>query len=107
MVVTFACPCCKTPVDRASVDVSALIDEAHLAGTGRLIVQRLARNFRSLVSTETLVSWLYADDPNGGPDGPENVISVTLWRVRDELTRVGLRVEGRTWGGRRLTWLES
>lgn len=64
------------------------------------VIARLFHSRGHFVDTAELIEAAYHDDPEGGPLTARDCIKVSLLRVRDDLERIGARVEGWTKVGR-------
>ncbi len=102
-----ACVCCGYDPE--------LKDPEHIGRVARLSTLELrlfdifCRRFGRYVEADTLAYLLYADDPNGGPITANEVIGVTVSRLRKKLLPFGLTIDGmmgRGSSGRRLVWIE-
>ena len=77
-----------------------MIDKASLTPTRRRILNLLIA--RPLVSVETLVSHLYDDDPDGGPDDPVSAVHAHVFYLRRYLMGHGVTIESRRSVGYRI-----
>lgn len=80
------CPTCGTP----------LPGSVHVGGKRRQAVFDYIRERPHGVSSEQIVGYVYADDPNGGPDCAATVISVVVCRINHILAGLDypLRISG-------------
>jgi hypothetical protein len=87
------CPCCGQSVSGA-VPVGGL--KALLRGqpTAEAIIDVLAKVYPSGLPRQAIADRVYARLSSGGPPSAENVISVTLHRLRPLLKDSGWRVAG-------------
>lgn len=101
-----ACPCCGQPVfGHASIET---LKGLRVSWQRRRILEALAANFGKWVHVEKIVSAVWWDDPNGGPERAVNHISVQVHRLKKQLAGSGFRLESMSGkgGGRRLVWQE-
>lgn len=85
-----SCPCCGQALV-GDMPADALKD-APVGPTARLIVDELARIYPRGLDGRTLADRVYRNRPSGGPDSAENVVSVTIHRVKPVLRRYGWTV---------------
>ena len=78
------------------------LDEIPLGRLERTIVDCLSRNMGKWVQTETILAAAYGNRPDGGPNGAEAVIRVTVSHLRKKLSKYGYVIEGYAHAGRRL-----
>lgn len=50
-----------------------------------------------VATRQRLFAAMYADDPNGGPDDPDNVLKVMVYRIRRKLVPSRMSIET-VWG---------
>lgn len=65
------------------------LNDAKLSKLERRIVSSLADAFPRGVTKDRLISDLWFDDPNGGPDTAGNMVSVVVSRLRPKLEQHG------------------
>lgn len=80
------CPTCGHLLSAIPV---AGVSEVPLEGQARKIVELLAKAYPKSVSRTAIWDALYGDDPNGGPDNPDAVINVRIYRLRRQLAPYG------------------
>jgi len=56
------------------------------------ILDLLNRRFGLMVGWERLIDTLYAEDDDGGPDNPRNVLSVTVCALRRKMLDTGYQI---------------
>jgi DNA-binding response OmpR family regulator len=96
------CPCCgHAIVGRPSP--LALLSAVRLSPQQRAIAEALAEQLGRWVTSERLITRVYGDR-YGGPLNANNQISVVVAQMQRRLNVVGLKIEGRTWHGRRMVW---
>lgn len=104
MIAKTPCPCCghqiaETDALRWNSETRTLSGRGHIVQLSPIrgrIFDKLWRCWPSghMVSLEELMTWVYADDPDGGPESV-NVISVQLNHMRKFLAPFGLSIRGR------------
>lgn len=87
------CPSCGRPF------VDGWTIEEQIVATGLTpieaeIVRVLARSKGHWITCDRIADFVYAADPNGGPENGANCIASHLWKIRKKLTR--FTIEGRT-----------
>lgn len=90
------CPCCGTLVPGASLQQRVAAAREVVSPTVAVILDVLARRPGAWVRTEALVHAICGHRADGGPDWPESVIKVSIFRQRPRLADFGLRVTGRS-----------
>jgi hypothetical protein len=83
------CPCCHREIPGRELQVDAF--------TGGPIMRRILQKLqatRDPVPVRTLADFVYADDPNGGPEGAENSIRTTICRMNKRLRSDGWQIKG-------------
>lgn len=102
------CPTCGQSVAAGFANPAEVVAAVRLSPYERRIIERLARSFGKLVSTDALIAAVYDDDINGGPDNDRQNIAVFVHRIRRKIEPHGLTIDGRKsfTGGRRLIWTE-
>lgn len=65
---------------------------------GRLLVA-LMLSGKTPVFRDDLIWFLYADQPNGGPENGLVTLGVFIWRLRKQLAAIGLGIIRRGWQG--------
>lgn len=93
------CPACGQPLSRHSLQPSQVRDVAGLSEFQLRIFDRLNRRFGAWVQTRLVVDYLYADDPDGGPESANKVLNVEAHSMRRKLRPFGLTVRGKSSGG--------
>lgn len=108
------CPCCGRPINELA-DLRWNGEARTLAGKGKaLVLPRLrSRIFDvlwnrfstgQLTHKSKMMDAMYGDDPNGGP-GSDNIISVQVMHLKNQIKPFGLTVKGR--GGYMLVVAEA
>jgi len=93
------CPCCgqriaaQTPADA----VARILPPLQSA-----ILRTLASDFGSFVQTKIIARNVWANDPNGGPDGTGISISQAVRRMKPVLEQHGMTAEARRHFGYRV-----
>lgn len=85
------CPCCGSPIAGATPSKD-LKEAENLTPQQKTLVAELVRVYPRYASLTHLVDHLYALDPRGGPDNPENVIRTCMSRLRRALVGFGWTV---------------
>ena len=93
------CPCCGQPVPPGQLHASSLSATLGLNGLQAALVDALAQRVGQWIPTQRVVSAMYADERDGGPETASIVVRVMATRVRPALARAGYAVESRH-GGR-------
>ncbi|MFC3208124.1 helix-turn-helix domain-containing protein [Aquamicrobium soli] len=83
---------CPTCGHELAVMPLAGVSEIPLEGQARAIADLLAKAYPKSVSRTAIWDALYGDDPNGGPDNPDAVINVRIYRLRKQLAPYGWTV---------------
>lgn len=99
------CPCCGFS-ERNLKSVIA-VARGKLTAYEVKVFDMLSRSFGEWFDSEAVVSKVYEDDPNGGPDAADRVVTSLVWRMNTKLEQFGLHVQsrqGRGNQGRRLVW---
>lgn len=86
------CPCCGQQMP-GGLPVEAL-ENVYFPPTELKIVSALARTYPRGMTARALVDVVYADDPNGGPDGAEHSMRQFIHRARKRMQPYGWRVGG-------------
>lgn len=94
--MTLHCPTCGHDLD-APPSVASLAS-ARLRPQDKIIVGVLAKAYPRAVRTSALVDALYSNDPNGGPEGPNQVIRARMTHLRKVLPTYGWTVPDNTAG---------
>lgn len=82
------CPTCGHSMNAGRAPIEAL-SGAPLGRLERLIVNVLVRAYPRAISRQIIVDYIYGDDPNGGPDNPDNIVSVLMVKLRRKLPQYG------------------
>ncbi|MGB6286780.1 MAG: hypothetical protein WBG18_20580 [Xanthobacteraceae bacterium] len=82
------CPTCRRPFPPSLI----------VHGPVRQRIVDLVANRPDGITRSEIISIVYSDDPNGGPDNP-NTISVLIKHANDELAAQGWHIEP-AWRGR-------
>jgi DNA-binding response OmpR family regulator len=101
-----ACVCCG--YDPETKDPEHIAKVARLSSFEHRLFDIFRRRFGRYVEADQIAYLLYADDPNGGPLYANEVIGVTVTRLRRKLQPFGLTIDGmmgRGSSGRRLIWI--
>lgn len=88
--MTIACPVCEREMD-GPPDVKAL-GYAQLAPQERTVLNALIKAYPRAIRIESIISALYGNDPNGGPDDPNQVIRVRIMQLRRLLPHYGWNI---------------
>lgn len=83
------CECCGQ-VRMDQIDRRLL--RLRLTPTEMSIANMLSRFAPQFVTEDELIEFLWANDPTGGPDWPENCVRVSLHRLDKKLSSVGLKL---------------
>jgi hypothetical protein len=67
-------------------------------GVAGKALEALVAAYPRSIARRTLSGIVYAEDPGGGPDQPENTIASSLSQYRHELARFGWRVASVKYG---------
>jgi hypothetical protein len=103
--MAYRCPCCgKFLTERAPKESLRFLK---LNQTQRRIVETLVSSFGEWIPTRRLIEAVYSDRPDGGPEGAESVISVSVATARPILADVGLTIQGKHGAGRRVAVIGS
>lgn len=88
MTTLCTCPTCgqALPMPRATVDALLTLP---LGKNERRLIDVLAKAYPKPVEHWRLVHALYGDDPNGGPETADKIISVYMCRLRPKLRPLG------------------
>lgn len=108
------CPCCGRRVDKLA-DLRWNGEARTLAGKGKALVLPKLRSrifdvlwkrfpAGQLTHKSKMMEAMYGDDPNGGPDS-DNIISVQVMHLKNQIKPFGLSVKGR--GGYLLVTVEA
>ena len=107
-MTAWTCPCCGSAGTRP--DPKAVVDAIKMSPTQRRIADLLASRFGRPVLCEHVADVVYADDPDGGPDGGIRVISAHISKIRRRIAKHGLSIDcGRGPGEHsyRMTWSDA
>ncbi len=87
----FSCPCCgNTIATAAPVDmVKDKISRGHNERIFSLLASRLGR----FVSKDAIVEHIYGDDPDGGPDRADHVVSVLVNKLKNSIEPYGWTIK--------------
>jgi DNA-binding response OmpR family regulator len=97
------CPCCGNEVGDKP-DPKTIIATTRLGRVARLALLFLSSRMGRWASVHDICNSVYAEDPNGGPDGAANSITVTMWRIRPQLRGTGIVLDVERGAGYRLRW---
>ncbi len=90
--MTTACPCCG---QATASQTPAEMVARNLPPIQSAILRTLAADFGSFVRTVDIAKQVWANDPNGGPDGTGISISQAVRRMRPVLEAHGMTAESR------------
>jgi DNA-binding response OmpR family regulator len=93
------CPCCG---QTTAAQTPAEIVARNLPPIQSAILRTLAADFGSFVRTADIARQVWANDPNGGPDGTGVSISQAVRRMRPMLEKHGMTAESEKWLGYRV-----
>lgn len=94
--MTVLCPCCNQAIaGRAPIEA---LSEGRFPPQMRTIVDVLSKAYPRPVSMGNLIDALYGNDPNGGPDDPEQVIRIRICSLRPQLEQYGWAIPLSTGG---------
>jgi DNA-binding response OmpR family regulator len=101
---TYSCPCCGASASRLSA--SMLVALPVWSQSQKRILEALRE--RQTVTPDNLIHALWADDPDGGPEGARRCLDVHLCNIRKKLKRHKLpwRLVNVWGGGVRLETME-
>lgn len=107
--MTHHCPTCGHAIDE--VPVKALCD-GRMSAMQRKIVEALALAYPRSLTMPQLVSSVYADDIDGGPENAAGVLHILLVRLRKKLPQLGWTIPKNisgsgNWGRYRLQKIEG
>lgn len=101
------CPCCRQalPAGRSREDAERLLAEILARPTRQArILKHLVEHLGEYASRRELADLVYGDDPDGGPDDAEGVISKLVRGLRGKVAPLGFELVGRSRHGTRLVW---
>lgn len=87
MSAMVVCPCCA---GKGEVEDIAAVP---LSRRERKIIAAAERAGHIGIPTSHLVDLIYADDPDGGPEGASKVVNVQICRLNKKLAAVGRRIQ--------------
>ena len=93
------CPCCGAV---SSAPIKTELAARELPPVQSAILRALARDFGSYVPTARIAQIVWANAPNGGPEGFGVSISQAVKRMRPKLADHGLTAEARQYLGYRV-----
>jgi len=93
--VTACCPTCGQEIIDP-IEMEGLLDR--FSRNRRKIIRCLIRAYPRPVTIKALVEFVYGDDPNGGPDTPENVLQSTMTHMRPIMRDMGWEIPKATNG---------
>jgi len=84
------CPCCRQPM-AAPPPMAGVLDGLRRP-QHRVIAEALIKAYPRPLSRDRLIELLYGDDPDGGPEGAGNIVTVRIAHLRKELAPMGWTV---------------
>ena len=84
------CPCCGQPVPPGRLQALRSLD---LTPRQRALVDTLAARMGEWVATDRLADAVYADDPDGGPQNPNQIVADQIYHMGDVLSAAGYAIE--------------
>jgi hypothetical protein len=91
------CPCCGQEV-QPKARLQAFVARRSKAPLTGGVLRALMRA-KSPMHVADLVSVVYADDPDGGPDTAEQCIRIAVHRLRPQLLAIGWTIQRYGWSG--------
>ena len=99
------CPCCGHETERprpffVDRDGCALhVDgvSIHLSPEHTKFAAALERKYPQIATKEAILELMYGNDPNGGPEYAETIMSIYVHRIRKKLQGTTLSIEN-VWG---------
>lgn len=92
------CPCCGSQVDETAIvwdagssTLSGRGMSVHLGPKRALMFDIMWR--RKAINSDDLVSAVYADDVNGGPENARSSVSVMMMHLRRQIAPFGITIE--------------
>ena len=88
-VIIGRCRMCRGVIVREPVAICSICQLGHWGGR-RYYLSRLEAAVAQLIAlgagrclhTRELIDWLWADDPNGGPDDADQAVRSAIWRLK-------------------------
>lgn len=96
-VQSYTCPCCHGFIGEAA-PIDAVLERV-ARGQQKSILELLSRRVGRTVAKESVLSHLFDDRADGGPDGADRVLAVQLSYLRKFIGRYGWSIVT-TGGGR-------
>lgn len=97
---SFTCPCCQGFIGEAAA--MQFVSDRLSLGHQQTVFEMLSRHMGRPVSKDRLVTALYSDRPDGGPEFADNIVSIEILRLRKAIEAFGWTItsHGRGSGNR-------
>ena len=90
--MTAACPCCGAPVEGA-VSVEALL-AIQFGPVRSTLLRCMIEAYPRPRSARQIADYVYRDDPDGGPDGALDLVSINAHHIRKKIEPLGWTLRG-------------